>query len=52
MPPNISTWLAHTAEHQFAEREVTGSNPGHTNTRGLKITEDEGVPFAMTSANG
>ena len=47
-----ASWLAQLIERQSAEREVSGSNPGRTNTQGLKITEDEGAAFAMTSANG
>ena len=33
---------------QSAEREVSNSNPGQTNTHGLKITENEGAAFAIT----
>ena len=29
-------WLAQLGEHRSAERDVTGSNPGRTNTQGLK----------------
>ena len=31
---------AQIREHQFAVREVEGSNPDRTNTQGLKITEE------------
>ena len=34
-----ATWLAQLGERRSAEREVTGSNPGRTNTQGLQITE-------------
>ena len=34
------------------DSEVVGLNPGRTNSQDLKRTEDEGVAFAMTSANG
>ena len=30
-----AAWLAHLGERRSAEREVTGSNPGRTNTSGL-----------------
>lgn len=36
-------------ERQSTEREVAGSNRGWTNTRGLKITEDEGAAFVYTN---
>ena len=32
----IYFWLAQLGEHLSAEQEVTGSNPGQTNTQGLK----------------
>ena len=34
-----ATSLAQLGERRSAEREVTGSNPGQTNTQGLQITE-------------
>ena len=42
-----TTWLAQLDKCQFAKQEVTGSNPGRTNTQGLKITDPSGVvqPF-------
>ena len=46
-----AAWLAHLGERWSGEREVTGSNPGRTNTQGLKITEKESAAFVMTSAN-
>ena len=33
--------LAQLGERQSAEREVMCSNPGRTNTQGLKITEEQ-----------
>ena len=30
-----AAWLAQLGERRSAEREVTGSNPGRTNTQGL-----------------
>ena len=38
-------WLVKLGEHRFAEREVTGSNPGQNNTQGLKITEKKVLPL-------
>ena len=35
---------------QSAEREVSDSNPGQTNTHGLEISENEGAAFAITPA--
>ena len=35
-----ATWLALLDKPRSAEREVTGLNPGRTNTQGLKITEE------------
>ena len=32
---NTAAWLAQLGERRSAEREVTGSNPGRTNTQGL-----------------
>ena len=46
-----AAWLAQLGERRSGEREVTGSNPGRTNTQGLKITEKESAAFVMTSAN-
>ena len=40
-----ATWLAQLGERQSAEREVAGSNPGRTNTHGLKITEKKVLPL-------
>ena len=33
-------WLAQLEKHQSAKQEVAGSNPGWTNSQGLKITEE------------
>ena len=33
--------LAQLGERRSAEREVVSSNPGRTNTQGLKITEEK-----------
>ena len=30
-----TAWFAQLGEHWSAKREVTGSNPGQTNTQGL-----------------
>ena len=32
---STAAWLAQLAERRSAEREITGSNPGRTNTQGL-----------------
>ena len=32
---HTDAWLAQLGERRSAEREVTGSNPGRTNTQGL-----------------
>ena len=40
-----ATWLAQLGERRSAEREVTGSNPGRTNTQGLQITEKKVLPL-------
>ena len=32
---DLTAWLAQLEERRSAEREVTGSNPGRTNTQGL-----------------
>ena len=42
-----ATWLAQLGEPRSTEREVTGSNPGQTNTQGLQIT----AAIVMASAN-
>ena len=39
--PLTAAWFAQLGECQSAEWEVTGSNPGQTNTQGLKITEEK-----------
>ena len=40
-----AAWLAQLGERRSAEREVVGSNPGQTNTQGLKITEEKVLPL-------
>ena len=40
-----ATWLSQLGERQSGEWEVVGSNPGHTNTQGLKITEKKVLPL-------
>ena len=40
-----AAWLAQLGERQSAEREVVGSNPGRTYTKGLKITDDKVLPL-------
>ena len=40
-----ATWLAQLREHQSAEREVMGSNPGWINTQGLSITKKKVTPL-------
>ena len=40
-----ATWLAQLGEHQSAEREVMGSNPGSINTQGLSITKKKVTPL-------
>ena len=40
-----ATWLAQLGEHQSAEREVMGSNPGWINTQGLSITKKKVTPL-------
>ena len=40
-----TTWLAQLGERRSTEREVTGSNPGRTNTQGLQITEKKVLPL-------
>ena len=37
--------LAQLVEHRTFVREVVGSNPGRTNTQGLKITEEKVLPL-------
>ena len=37
----IAARLAQLGERRPAEREVVSSNPGRTNTQGLKITEEK-----------
>ena len=32
---DLTAWLAQLGERRSAEQEVTGSNPGRTNTQGL-----------------
>ena len=36
-----TAWLAQLGECRSAEWEVVSSNPGQTNTQGLKITEEK-----------
>ena len=43
--------LAQLGERRSAEREVASSNPGRTNTQGLKNNWGESAVFVMTSAN-
>ena len=43
--------LTQLGERGPAQREVVSSNPGRTNTRGLKITQEKVLSFAMTSVN-
>ena len=38
IPPGMTEWLAQLGERRSAEREVTGSNPGRTNTQGLSLS--------------
>ena len=38
-------------ERRSSEREVASSNPGRTNTQGLKNNWGESAVFVMTSAN-
>ena len=40
-----ATWLALLAEGRSAGREIACSNPGRTNTQGLKITEKKVLPL-------
>ena len=40
-----ATLLAQLGEHQSAEQEVAGSNPGWTSTQGLKINEKKVLPL-------
>ena len=40
-----ATWLVQLGERRSAEREVTRSNPGRTNTQGLQITEKKVLPL-------
>ena len=42
--------LAQLGKRRSAEREVTSSNPGRTNTQGLKNNKGESAVFVMTSA--
>ena len=37
--------LAQWDKRRPAEREAVGSNPGRTNTQGLKITEEKVLPL-------
>ena len=46
-----SARLAQLGERRSAEREVASSNPGRTNTQGLKNNWGESAVFVMTSAN-
>ena len=40
-----AAWLAQLGERQSAEWEVTGLNPGRTNTQGVQITEKKVLPL-------
>ena len=40
---NIVARLAQLDKRRYAKQEVEGSNPGQTNTRGLKVTIKETV---------
>ena len=46
-----AAWLGQLGEHRSSEREVVSSNPGRTNTQGLKNNWGESAVFVMTSAN-
>ena len=37
--------VAQFDKHRSDEQEVAGSNPGRTNTQGLKITEENELPL-------
>ena len=37
--------MAQLVEHQTFVREIAGSNPGQTNTQGLKKTEEKVLPL-------
>ena len=41
------TWLAQSGECQSVEWEAMGSNPGQTNTQGLKIAEKKVLSGAI-----
>ena len=41
----IASWLAQLVERRAVGREVEGSSPGRTNTKGLEITEEKVLPF-------
>ena len=43
--------LGQLGERRSSEREVASSNPGRTNTQGLKNNWGESAVFVMTSAN-
>ena len=43
--------LGQLGERRSSEREVASSNPGWTNTQGLKNNWGESAVFVMTSAN-
>ena len=38
-------WLAQLGECRSAEQEVLSSNPGQTNTQGLKVSEKKVLPL-------
>ena len=42
---DIAAHLAQLDKRRSAEREVAGSNPGQTNTQGLKITRENVLPL-------
>ena len=46
MSKTADSWLAHLVEYPNLERSAAGSIPGQTNTQGLKITEENVLPYA------
>ena len=45
-----TAWLAQLGEHRSADREVTGSKPGRTNTQGLNLKNwEKSAAFVMAS---
>ena len=46
-----AAWLAQLVKRRSAERKVAwGSNPGRTNSQGLKITEENVLPLVRHSS--